>query len=153
MSLINTNNDDIITPEVLARKLLFDDDIKNYSGILLPFIVSDEGDMSNIYDKCAGQFEILITLYMEMVYGLLMINHINKYINDDGEIDNTIDLEATFNPDLTEYDISELTDIFSEKLKKVRIILLVQEIYEDEIYSDYYCRIILKETKKWDNVF
>lgn len=143
---LNTENDDVITPEVLARKLLFDDDIENYTGILLPFIISDEKKEDNIYDKCAGQFEILITVYMEMVYGLLMISHINGYINEDGKIDNSIDLDTTFNPDLTEYDISDLSDIFREKLKKVRIFLSVQELQDDIIYSDYYCRILLKET-------
>ena len=143
---LNTDNDDVITPEVLARKLLFDDDIENYSGIVLPFIINDEKKEDNIYDNCAGQFEILITIYMEMVYGLLMINHINDHINDNGELDDTINLDATFNPDLTEYDIGDLTDMFRDKMRKVRIYLSVSEVHDNDICADYYCKIILKDT-------
>lgn len=153
---LDTSDTDIITPDVLARKLLFDNEIANYSCILLPFIINNENtDTSDdIYNKHAGQFELLITLYMEMVYGLLMINHINEHINDNGEIDNTIDLDETFNPNLTEYDISDLTDIFREKFKKIRIFLSVTEIfdYNCDVISDYgsannyYCKIILKDT-------
>lgn len=150
---INGDDDDIITPEVLARKLLFDDDISGYSGTLLPFIINDEKTDDNDYNRCAGQFEILITVYMEMVYGLLMINHINEHINEDGVLDDTIDLDATFNPDLTEYDISDLTEIFSEKFSKVKIFLSVTEMNNSIYYNEYYCRILLKETNEGKTYF
>lgn len=159
---LDTDTTDVITPDILAKKLLFDDDIANYSGILLPFIVNDKTTDTNSYDNYAGQFELLITIYMEMVYGLLMINHINKYINEDGEIDNTVDLDETFNPNLTEYDISDLTDIFREKFKKIRIFLSVVEMIDyncnnigdyGRVNNNYYCKIILKDTKDGNDYF
>lgn len=143
---INTNDDEIITPEALARKLLLDDEIENCSAILLPFVISDEKKEDSIYNRNACQFEILITIYMEMVFGILIINHINNHIDNNGNIDNTIDLDDTFNPDLTECDVNGMTDIFREKLKKVRVFLSVNEICDNDLYSDYYCKIVLKDT-------
>ena len=44
------------------------------------FSIDENNKNTVIYDNYAGQFEILITIYMEMVFCLLKINHIDTII-------------------------------------------------------------------------
>ena len=155
-----------VTPESLAWKLLMDDDVENYTGALLPFVYEDNdnkvNNMDNInknpsvrYDSLADQFQILISVYMEMIFGLMKINHVNSFIDDDGNVDDSIDFDATFKPDISKFTTTDsLIDIFREKFKKIRIFLSVLGIYDSNenlpkdygSSSDYYCRVILKDS-------
>lgn len=154
-------DDSIVTPETLAWKVLMDDNIEDYAGVLLPFVVDNDQDHNTQYDNLAGQFEMLITIYMEMVFGLLMVNHMNSYMNEDGELEGDVDFNQTFNPNFTEYDISDLTDIFREKLKKIRVFLSVQELWDANESdprdfgsgNEYYCKIILKDLPEGKTYF
>jgi hypothetical protein len=155
--------ENIVTPESLAWKLLMDDDVENYAGILLPFVSEDntadsdktkEKQFNVRYDSLSDQFQILITVYMEMVFSMLKINHVGSYIDENGNIDESIDLEATFKPDLINFTVDGMIDIFREKLKKIRIFLSVLGIYDSKenlpkdygSSSDYFCRIILRDS-------
>lgn len=193
-----------VTPESLAWKLLMDDDIEDFAGILLPpFVINDDSLDLNIIpnsdplaDDCptsdsetdsesqlktkskletksepksenltqtltdiqhqqlAELFEILITLYMELVFGLLKIYHINANLDENGDIPNNIDLDKTFNPDLSKFKVNDLIGLFREKLKKIRIFLSVHEISDTDMsntkdfgyYAEYYCKILFKNT-------
>lgn len=161
------NEDNITTPEALAWKLLMDDDVEDYSGVLQPSVSGghiDDGE-NLLYDTLADQFQILITMYMEMVLGLLKINHVSTYIKEDEKIKNgeedDIDFDATFSPDVSELTADGMLDFFREKFKKVRVFLSVRGIYdsnEDDTKnygssSDYYCRIILKNTPEGKTYF
>jgi hypothetical protein len=159
-SFLDQPSDDsvnIVTPESLAWKLLMDEDVKEYAGTLIPFVSGDQELSHNSdmrYEQLSDQFQILITLYMEMVYGLLKINHIASGMNDHGGIDDTIDLEKTFNPDLSKFGVDDMLILFREKLKKIKMFLSVREIFTSDptnprdygFSSEYYCRIILKDT-------
>lgn len=161
--------ENIVTPESLAWKLLMDDDVENYAGILLPTVLEEDdsnksnkkGNSNLRYDSLADQFQILISVYMEMVFGLLKINHVNSFINKNGDIDESIDLEATFKPDTYKFTTDSMIDVFREKLKKIRIFLSVLGIYDanDDLPKDYgsssnyYCRIILKDSAEGKTYF
>lgn len=150
------DGNNIMTPEALAWKLLIDDDVKDYAGVLLPSVLGDHIDNGEniLYDTLADQFQILVTIYMELVFGLLKINHISSFVNDDDIVDDNIDFDATFNPNVSELTIDDMINIFREKFKKVRVFLSVRGIYDGNekdpknygSSSDYYCRIILKNS-------
>jgi hypothetical protein len=148
------HSDDIVTPESLAWKLLMDDDIKDFVGVILPYVVNDDAKNNTNYDNLASQFEILITMYMEMLFGTLKIQHVNAMLNEDQELDPELDLEETFQPNISKFSIDEMINLFREKLKKIRIFLSVRQIVDsDETNSrdfgseaNYYCRVLLKDT-------
>ena len=149
--LCGNQNDEIVTPESLAWKLLMDNEIDDLKGVIMSFI--DGCDENTNYENQAGQFEILVTMYMEMVFGLLKINHISKQLNEKGELDADIDLEKSFSPDLTNLSLDDLTVVFREKFKKIRIFLSTSLILDSDpenqknfgSKSQYYCRILLKD--------
>lgn len=171
-----TQNDDdkIVTPETLAWKLLMEDDnIMDYAGILDMHVIDNVNNNSKPsshigYDDMVDQFQILITIYMEMIFGMLRISHVSNIMdnntingdNDNKDIDNC-DLENTFRPDFSNVMINDILDVFKERFKKIRIILSVREIYDTDMsnvrdfgkYSDYYCRIILKDTPEGSKYF
>src|SRR5689334_4214485 len=105
----NDNNDDIVTPESLAWKILMDDDIEKYSGVILPYTeqsntsegIEKSDNLDVRYESLSGQFEILITMYMEMVFNMLKINHVATYCDNNGGLLGDTDLEKSFNPDLS----------------------------------------------------
>ena len=162
--LYNTNIDDTnVTPESLAWKLLMDDNVKEYEGVILAYVNNDNDKNKNIekYDDIAGQFEILITIYMEMIFGLLKINHVNKFINEQGELNNNVDLDKSFKPDFTNFGIDDLKSCFREKMKKIRVFLSALTIHDTMIddpgdfgkMTEYYCKILLKDTQGGKSYF
>lgn len=156
-------DEDIVTPESLAWRLLIDDDVNDYAGVLLPFVTGDNNTTNDSirYDNLADQFQILITIYMEMLFGMLKINHINSYIDTNGDLDESVDLEATFNPDISKFTIDDLIGTFRDRFAKIRVFLSVRGIYDSNENnpkeygsdSDYYCRIILKNSPEGKTYF
>ena len=147
--------------ESLAWDLLVNDDIQNLSGDLLPFITNIDGNntthshISMAYQQNADLFQVLITLYMEMIFSYLKIVHMNNNAEQSDEITNE-SLDKTFassEPDMTKYSIDDLTIIFREKMKIIGYYLSTTEINIDEADDNpfgesdkYYCKIILKDT-------
>lgn len=157
-------NTDIVTPESLAWKILMDKNIEDYEGIIMPFVTYDNDSSKTRYDDISAQFEILITIYMEMVFYVLKINHINSKMNEEDHIDDKTDLESDFNPEFDKFDVKDMRDIFQEKFKKIRIFLSIREVDDDGMNdsknfgseNEYYCRILLKhipenKTYFWNN--
>jgi hypothetical protein len=150
----------IVTPESLAWKLLMDDDVEKFAGVLLPCVSGDKSDLKGevAYDSLVDQFQILITIYMEMVFGSLKINHVSSLLNGDGDLDENVDVEKTFNPDLSQVKVKDMAGIFKEKLQKIRVFLSVNEIEDTDKenskdFGYYYCRIILKDTLEGKTYF
>lgn len=153
--------DDTGTPESIAWRLLMNEEDKEYGGQIQFVFVdhNDNIDEMSFYDSLASQFETLIIIYMEMVFSMLKINHISALVDGDGEIDESIDFEKSFKPDISNFTITDLKDVFREKFKKMRIFLSVIEIYDgtkEQPFgqsSDYYCRIILRDTPEGKTYF
>ena len=163
--------EDNVTLESLAWKLLMDENVEDYAGVLLPSIVNYDlnGESSEIpahnydvHDNLADQFQMLITIYMEMVFGLLKINHISANLDKNGDLSEGIDLERSFDPDLSVFTVDDLVTTFREKLKKIRVFVSVHEIIDQDnessdgdqssssnpfgASSEYYCRILFRNT-------
>lgn len=153
-------SEDNTTLESLAWKLLMDENVEDYAGVLLPSIMdgndlTDNGSpgrapVYDVYDNLADQFQMLITIYMEMVFGLLKINHISANLDKNGDLSEDIDLEESFDPDLSIFTVDDLVTTFREKLKKIRVFVSVHEIIDSENQfgnsSEYYCRILFRNT-------
>lgn len=142
----DTNNDDTFTPEELAWRLLFDDNVDNVQ--LLAF--SDENSIEIL-------FEILLTIYVEMIFNYYKIQYLETCLNnDDGNNDNFNDnFDDNFNDkfdnyklDLTQINLGMLTDKFDEKIKKIKFILNINEMTFDrfeECKINRYCTILFKD--------
>ena len=128
-------NDDVYTPESLAWKLLLDDEIDGI-GNLLTF--TNDEHLTDLCDKITLEFEILITIYLEMIFGWYKLLYLTE--NDD---------VANFKVDLNQITLTELEDPYKDKIKILGYILNVEEItdmnYYEFIKDESYCRIALRD--------
>jgi hypothetical protein len=154
MSLFNGNDaiDDIIsnnisndtfTPETLAWRLLVDDDLKNDTNIkqIMASIDLNEESNPDIFNKEAYLFEILLTIYLEMLFGWYKLLYL---------IENELNENPTeFKLDLSKLTLKELEEPFIEKMKLLGYILHIYEIknkdYYDYIKNESYCRVALRD--------
>ncbi len=141
--LQNNINDDVYTPESLAWRLIVDDDLKINNSIphLLASIDLDNEPQPDIFNKFAYEFEILLTIYLEMVFGWYKLLHIM-----DCEDKNK---ESEFVLDFNTIKLSDLEEPFKSKFKLIGYNLFINEI-DDKNYYDYlkpesYCRVALRD--------
>lgn len=128
--------DTTYTPEDLAWKLIMDENID--SSPIMAF--SDENSQETL-------FEILITIYIEMITNYYKLKYLENTIEDDDE--NKINDEfENFKLDFTNVDIETLKNIFSEKFNKIKYILNVHEISRDrfeELKKSRYCTVLFRD--------
>ena len=135
------------TPETLAWMLITDDDcldVKN--GQLLCF--SDDSNLSP-EQLVEDRFQILLTVYFEMLFGWYKLLHLMQ---------NELDcVETEFKPNINSITLEDLTKEFVEKFKVLGYILYVKELNDDdhynEEYTNCYCRILLKDSDLDSNYF
>ena len=102
---INQHSDkDVHTPESIAWRLLVDDDFaKTENGQLLGFL--QEGQINDKLEATTIGFEILITIYMEMVINWYKLLYIMETSDDKG-----------FKLDLTNVTIDDLKKFVENKI-------------------------------------
>jgi len=140
---------DTFTPEELAWKMIMDEHIP--SSAIVAF--SDDNSIESL-------FEILITIYLEMLFNHYKMQYLQQFVNltDDDNDDINYDIEEKLNEfklDLTHTNLSSLTDIFCKKFNIINYILNIHEIEkEDYDYSKKYryCSILLKDSPL-DNLY
>jgi len=128
----NSANQNVYSPEELAWKLIIDDKID--SAAIVPF--ADENSKEIL-------FEILMTVYIEMVFDFYKLKHLENLSNmGDNNGDN-------FNLDISNVNLESLTGIFCEKFNKIKYILNVYEISR-ETYEytkkNRYCTVLLRNS-------
>lgn len=135
---MNNQNTEIETIESVGWKLLFDSDV---NPKVLQFFVGEE--FSNDYEKYSITFEIMISIFMEMVISSIKFKSYSNNM-DNGFIDDhkVIDYDLKF-------DIDEIKH-FKNKLSKLGYQLCIHEVsdYYDTL-NNYYCRILFKK----DNLY
>lgn len=138
------NNDDFndggtYSPEELAWKLIMDEHVN--SGALLGYVDDDSNEIL---------FEILITIYMEMVFNYYKLKYLESTLNDTVEEENDIiNKFDNFKLDLSNLNIDNLTNIFTEKIKKIKYNLFVSELTQNQyenIKQNRYCNVLLKDS-------
>jgi hypothetical protein len=132
----DTSNDgEVYTPEELAWQLILDENISQRT--LMTF--ADENSKEIM-------FEILVTIYLEMIFDYYKLKYLENTTDHDDDIINAYD---NFKLDLTNVNVNMLTDIFFEKFKKLRIILSVRDMSQIEYESTKklrYCTVMLKDS-------
>jgi len=129
------NDNEFYTPEQLAWKLLMDDIDTSKVAQLLTFREGFGTDDNPI----TFTYEILITIFMEMIFDLVLINH---HANSDN----------IFVPDFDKFDINLFLPLLEENFKKINIILNIStyDVQDDMQYilDNRYCRVILRHIDK-----
>jgi hypothetical protein len=138
------------TPERLAWSLLIDDDYEKITnGKLLVFDNIDNINDLTLEEQTENKFQILLTVYFELIFGWYKLLHLMQ-----NEMDNTFN---DFKPDLSNITIDDLTREFKDKIKVLGFILYVKELNDDEHYNYEkdlcYCRILLKDLPSDSNYF
>jgi hypothetical protein len=159
---INKPDDSFVTPDSLAWDLIMsrDNEMRNFGAEMSSFVSGNDdnavNDLSEVrLQELGDEFQILITIYMEMVFTILKSDHMANLLNSDGELREGIDLEnelKVYKPDFRQYTIDNMTDLFKNKFKKIRYSLSVRNItdfcdpHNENDYgldSKYYCKILL----------
>lgn len=129
---IDENN---YTPEALAWKLLMDDNITSSSLM----IFSDENNKEVV-------FEILITIYLEMVFGHYKMQYLESL--DEESLNDYDNIYDNFKLNIENVNLFSLTNIFLSKFNKLKYILNVREITYEEYEKSRkkrYCTVFLKD--------
>ena len=136
---------DVHTPEAIAWKLLVDDkfvDIKK--GQLIGYL--QDGEINDKLEAKTIEFEILITIYMEMIIGWYKLLYLME--NPDG---------PEFKLDLTNIKEEDLTNPFKEKILVLGYLLNITEFKNLDIYEEFkkksYCRVALRNLKEDEGFF
>ena len=143
------NDGGTYSPEELAWKLIMDENVSD--GALVGYVDEDSNEVL---------FEILITIYIEMIFNYYKLKYLESTIKDDKDEDEDEDEDEeddndiinrfdNFKLDLTNINIDNLTNIFSEKMKKIKYNLFVSELSQtqyDYIKQKRYCNVLLKDS-------
>jgi hypothetical protein len=140
-TIINID-DNNYTPETIAWKLLMDSELENLKNKLQIVNDLEDDDTYTLY------FEMLITILMEMIYGILEINYYSKLEEKNKE--------ELFKPTFDKKDIENNIDSIKEKFSKIGIQLFVKifDINEDDreylnkLIRRSYCRIALRHSER-----
>lgn len=139
----NNISNDVDTPESLAWRLLVDDKLKTDNNIkrFLASIDLSEETNPNIFNEEAYLFEILLTMYLEMLFGWYKLLHLIE--NEENEV------STEFKLNLNELTLKDLIYPFKEKIKLIGYNLNIYEItnidYYNYLRNESYCRVALKD--------
>jgi hypothetical protein len=153
MNFQNIENDQYLTMESIAWKMLMGD-ISDKDSKQVKFFIQDDSPLepeNMFYDSLSGEFQILITIYMEMIFYSLWMENVSKNMDENGDIDNK-KLESDFIPDFSEYSIDVMKSIFKNQFEKIGYIVFAREAHEFDM-ENYYCNIILEDTQEGKKYF
>lgn len=150
----STNDENWYSPQTLAWKLITDDFGENDN--LSNMIMSYNADSTIEHDPCSFLFEILLTIFMEMIFDFAMIMSA-KECDNNGE-------EFNFKPDMKFFNMDDYIELIQDKFFKVSIMLTVNKydtLSNDQLEQDYmqhlidkrYCKIILKQNEIESHLF
>ena len=136
------------TPETLAWTLITDDDCEKIKNGKLIFFDNISAGLTTL-EQSENKFQILLTVYFEMLFGWYKLLHLMK-----DELDGT---NTEFKPDISSVSLDDLTREFSDKFKILGYILHVKELTDDDHYDDErlnsYCRVLLRDSPLDSNYF
>jgi len=134
---------ELLTPESIAWKLLLSDDLKIGNYGLQTF--TDEEDTQD--DPTSFLFELLLTIYFEMVFCLDLLVYLNNNPSKTQE-DYTINLENVT--------LETLQEPFGEKFKIINYSLNVLELTNEEfmyLKKHCWCKIYLRDNPSDSTIF
>jgi hypothetical protein len=130
------------TPESIAWELLVGEIDKEKQGKLMAFS-EDSADNATKHDKLTFEYEILITIFMELLFNISKLNYFSEN-NDKNE----------FIPNYKSFNFDPIFEIIDEKMKLLGYKAYVESEDIDDFVSDKdalkhlvdnrYCRIVLR---------
>lgn len=141
----NAQASDFFSPEAFAWKMILDDtgNVDDLSGVIQTF--TPETDLET--DPASYLFEILLTIYMEMIFQLFILTEASNS-SEDKPFDPT--------PKFDNFNIDYFMPTIEEKFRKVSILAYTEkydrksDVDMTDMINQRYCRIIfrhLEETK------
>jgi len=135
------------TPETLAWTLITDDSCEKIKNGKILFFDNVSGLSPE--EQSENKFQILLTIYFEMLYGWYKLLHLMS--------DEMNETTTEFKPNLNDITLDDLTKEFGEKIKIIGYSLYVKELIDDDHYTDEYsksyCRVLLKDSILDENYF
>lgn len=153
-------DDRYVTPESLAWDLVMGDELDDFTGIMQGLVDdSNNSYRADRYDKLADEFQILITIYMEMIFNVLKSNFMGELLDENGDILDGVELESElerYKPDFRKYNLDDMTIMFRNLFAKIRYFLSVRDLTEicasdpNDFGSEskYYCKILLQDDRR-----
>ena len=131
---MENRENDFIDPQKFAWKLLLDEDIKK------PYIdfIDINNDSNNYYDKITFEFEILLTVLLEMLYNCLIICNMTSITHDF--------IEENINTIIEKFHSINIIPNFHTYERK-------EDEYLREIINERYCRVVLRQDKENEYIF
>jgi len=156
-----------MTPDDLAWELVMGEPMQDFTGIMENFVTDSDGTYgANRYEQIADCFQILITIYLEMVFVLLKCEFLDTLTDDNNEfiVDDPERQIEKYKPNFSKCNIEHITLLFRDRFAKIRYFLSIVDItdfcdsYQNDFgeYSEYYCKVLLLDdrrssTKKYFN--
>lgn len=133
------------TPELFALKMLVNDDKRDVLSAQLQTF-TDTYDTEE--DPSSFFFEIILTIFMELIFDTMMLNHYATSQDD-------------FVPDFKKNKISDVLKILKHKFNELYLMLFVEMIddvpdnkdYIEKIEADRYCKVLLRHNPKDHSYF
>jgi hypothetical protein len=134
-------DDKTYTPETIAYKLLFDDNISEFSSKLMLYT----SDTTKETEPITYSFEALLTIFMELIFGIMKINFYSNENNTGSQ----------FIPNINCKDFDDVIPLLKKKFDLINVSLFVEKIPptdENRFHTkitieDRYCNIIIKHNK------
>jgi hypothetical protein len=130
-------NATVFTPELLSWKLLLDDKI----NFLEHDIMAIDPD-ANEYDQTELSFEVLITLYFELIFNSILLSELPDLNDVSGFLE-------TYKPNFTSEKFENLIGVLKDNFKKINIMISIIQFdvtdYLDDLIADRYCYVVFKE--------
>lgn len=144
------NDNSVYTPETIAWKLIMEKVGDNLESQLMTYSTEsdEEGDPISFF------YEILITIFMEMLFDLAIINNAFECDVNNKEFD-----KDNINFDIEKFDLNLFISKITECFAQISIVVSVgvfdeqNEYSQKELSDKRYCRIILRPNKKEVNLF
>jgi hypothetical protein len=135
------------TPETLAWTLITDNSCEKIKNGKILFFDNTTG--LSIEEQTENNFQILLTVYFEMLFGWYKLLHLMS--------DEMNESTTEFRPNLNDITLDDLTKEFVNKIKIIGYLLHVKELIDDDHYTDEYsksyCRVLLKDSILDENYF
>lgn len=146
-----TNDENWYSPQTLAWKLIMDDFTEDDN--LANMIMSYNPDHTSENDPASFLFEILLTIFMEMLFDFAIIMSAKECETNGREFE--------FKPNMKKFNIDDYTELIQNKFLKVSILLTIEKHdiesfekdYLEKIINKRYCKVIVKPNRTESHLF
>lgn len=148
--------DDFYTPESLAWDLLVGDIDNTKVGKLLDYSYENINNNISSHEKITFRFEILLTIFMEILFDLAKLEYYSQNDGNDGN-------NNKFIPEYEKFNIDAYINLIEDKFKIFGFCVFINKEKMEKFSSDKdgfkflmenrYCRVLLKNYNEDNSEF